>query len=202
MELSTNLHGSAADPDTGDPDATHDLDVREVPKPQRHPLIFARFDALAVGESFVLVNSHDPKHLRQEFDRDHPGTYDWQYLESGRTDAAGSARGAWLIRITRLIDGDLPRLVGDIHALTAAATPDSAGAVWKLDLARRQLDANLITPRPGGRIEPHTGPDLDVLVHVPQRLWTIEHGNGHHRVGRRCAGRATAALASRHHRRR
>ena len=28
-------------------------------------MIFARFDALAPGESFVLVNSHDPIHLRQ-----------------------------------------------------------------------------------------------------------------------------------------
>ena len=80
-----------------------------------------------------------------------------------------SGHGAWRIRITRLIDGDLPRLVGDIHALTNADTAgasDSAGAVWKLDVARRQLDANVIQLRPGGRIEAHTGPELDVLVHV------------------------------------
>jgi uncharacterized protein (DUF2249 family)/quercetin dioxygenase-like cupin family protein len=172
MELPPTSSGSAANADMVDVDATYDLDVREVPKPQRHPLIFARFDALAVGESFVLVNSHDPKHLRQEFDRDHPGTYDWQYLNSGRANAvgpAGSGRGVCRVRITRLIDGDLPRLVGDIHALTnadAAGASDSAGAVWKLDVARRQLDANVIQLRPGGRIEAHTGPELDVLVHV------------------------------------
>ena len=208
MELPAISNGSATDTDTGQPDATHDLDVREVPKPQRHPLIFARFDALAVGESFVLVNSHDPKHLRQEFDRDHPGTYDWQYLESGRADAvdaAGSGRGAWRIQITRLIDGDLPRLVGDIHVLTnadTAAASDSVGAVWKLDVATRQLDANVIQLRPGGRIEAHTGPELDVIAHVLGGSGQLRYGSGHHRVGRRCAGVAAAPLASRHHRRR
>ena len=94
MELPATSNGSAPNLAMVDSDATHDLDVREVPKPQRHPLIFARFEALAVGESFVLVNSHDPKHLRQEFDRNHPCTYDWQYLESGRADAARPTRGA------------------------------------------------------------------------------------------------------------
>ena len=35
-------------------DHTDELDVRQIPKSQRHPMIFARFDALAAGESFVL----------------------------------------------------------------------------------------------------------------------------------------------------
>jgi uncharacterized protein (DUF2249 family) len=48
---------------------TRELDVRQVPKPQRHPLIFDRFAALPPAGSFVLVDSHDPKHLRQKFDR-------------------------------------------------------------------------------------------------------------------------------------
>ena len=43
-----------------------ELDVRQVRKPDKHPAIFARFDALAVGESFVLVNNHYPWHLRDE----------------------------------------------------------------------------------------------------------------------------------------
>jgi uncharacterized protein (DUF2249 family) len=57
-----------------------ELDVREIPKPQRHPLIFEQFAKLAVGESFVLVNNHDPKHLREEFEVKHPGQYSWDYL--------------------------------------------------------------------------------------------------------------------------
>ena len=46
----------------------NELDVRELRKPDKHPTISATFGALAVGDSFVLVNNHDPKHLRGEFD--------------------------------------------------------------------------------------------------------------------------------------
>jgi uncharacterized protein (DUF2249 family) len=87
-----------------DPHATTDvdeLDVRHIPKSQRHPMIFARFDALAAGESFVLVNSHDPIHLREEFARDRPGAYDWRYLQGSASDRL------WRIRIVRLTDVDL-----------------------------------------------------------------------------------------------
>ncbi|MGI8881067.1 MAG: DUF2249 domain-containing protein [Jatrophihabitans sp.] len=136
-----------------------ELDVREVPKPQRHPLIFTRFSSLNVGESFVLVNSHDPKHLRQEFDRDHPGAYDWTYLPDG------DAR-LYRILITRRVATDLPRVVADTTTLHMAHEPDAGGAVWRLEPAARQLDANVIRLRPNGQIETHLGPDLDVLLHV------------------------------------
>ena len=77
---------------------TDELDVRRIPKSQRHPIIFARFDALAAGESFVLVNSHDPIHLREEFARDRPGAYDWRYLEGSQSDRL------WRIRIVRITE--------------------------------------------------------------------------------------------------
>ena len=141
-----------------------ELDVRSVPKPQRHPLIFARFDQLPVGGSFVLVNSHDPKHLREEFDRDHPGAYDWTYLSTGE-------ERLWRIRITRRTATDLPRTLGDITALLADTQTDAVGAVWTLQSAQRQLDANVIRLRPGQQIDAHQGPDLDVLLH-------ILHGSG------------------------
>jgi uncharacterized protein (DUF2249 family) len=88
-----------------DPHATADtdeLDVRQIPKSQRHPMIFARFDALAAGESFVLVNSHDPIHLREEFARDRPGAYDWRYLEGSQSDRL------WRIRIVRITEPGWP----------------------------------------------------------------------------------------------
>ena len=75
---------------------TDELDVRQIPKSQRHPMIFARFDALAAGESFVLVNNHDPIHLREEFARDRPGAYDWRYLEGSDM--------LWRIRIVRITE--------------------------------------------------------------------------------------------------
>jgi uncharacterized protein (DUF2249 family) len=86
-------------------DTRGELDVRRVPKSQRHPMIFARFDALAAGESFVLVNSHDPIHLREEFARDRPGAYDWRYLESNQADRL------WRIRIIRITEPYLSGLL-------------------------------------------------------------------------------------------
>ena len=52
-------------------------------KPDRHPRVFAECDALAVGQSFVLLSNHEPRHLREEFDADRPGEFDWEYLELG-----------------------------------------------------------------------------------------------------------------------
>lgn len=139
--------------------------MRAVAKPLRHPLIFARFDELAVGESFILVNSHDPKHLRQEFDRDHPDTYDWTYLETGD-------RQLFRILITRRTATDLPQALGNTRDLVAQGGPDPGdiaalgGAVWKLESNQRQLDSNVIRLAPHGRIEPHMGPEQDVLLHI------------------------------------
>lgn len=136
-----------------------ELDVRQVPKPQRHPLIFDRFTALPPAGSFVLVNSHDPKHLRQEFDRDHPGTYSWDYLDTGPA--------VWRIQITKRTAADLPRVLGNTHAMASdAQTGDTPGAVWKLEISQRHLDANVIYLPPHEQIETHAGPELDVLMHV------------------------------------
>ncbi|WIV53983.1 DUF2249 domain-containing protein [Amycolatopsis nalaikhensis] len=70
-----------------------ELDVREIPHGRRHPRIFGTYARLAEGESFVLVNNHDPKPLRREFDAAYPGQYAWDYLEQG------PAR--WRVRIGR-----------------------------------------------------------------------------------------------------
>jgi uncharacterized protein (DUF2249 family) len=43
--------------------ADNERDVRQLRKPDKHPTIFATYAAMSVGESFVLVNNHDPKHL-------------------------------------------------------------------------------------------------------------------------------------------
>lgn len=142
----------------GNDTVSDELDVRDVPKPQRHPLIFDRFAALAPSGSFVLVNSHDPKHLRQEFDRDLPGSYGWDYVESGPT---------WRIRISKLTDANLPRILCNTDAVAASSpAADAGGAVWKLEAAQRHLDANLIRLQPDAQIARHAGPDLDVLMHV------------------------------------
>ncbi len=136
--------------------STGELDVRPLRKPDKHPAIFQAYDALAAGESFVLVINHDPRHLRDEFDTEHPGSHRWDYLDRGPA--------IWRIRISKLTAAALPRILCDTTTAAAENDPDAAGAVWTLSTRRRDLDANIIRLRPGTGIEPHTGPDLDVLV--------------------------------------
>lgn len=46
-------------------------------------LIFDSYSALAGGQSFVLVNDHDPKPLWYQFEAEYTGAYRWDYLEQG-----------------------------------------------------------------------------------------------------------------------
>ncbi len=59
------------------------LDVRVIPPAQKHPTIFQTFDALESGQSFVLVNDHDPRPLRYQFEFERPNVYSWTPLEEG-----------------------------------------------------------------------------------------------------------------------
>lgn len=59
------------------------IDVREIVPRERHPLIFATFDALAPGEGFELVNDHDPKPLFYQFSAERPDAFTWDYREQG-----------------------------------------------------------------------------------------------------------------------
>jgi uncharacterized protein (DUF2249 family) len=136
-----------------------ELDVRPLRKPEKHPAIFAAYDALSVGESFVLVNNHDPRHLRDEFDIDQPGGYGWEYLDKGPK--------VWRIRISKLASTALPRVLHNTTDTSSAdGAQDATGAVWKLQMRQRDLDSNIIQLPPAGTIDAHSGPDLDVLVHV------------------------------------
>ena len=70
------------------------IDVRRIARGGRHPRIFARYARLAPGEAFILVNNHDPKPLRREFEAIHHGAFSWDYLQTGP--------GEWRVRIGRL----------------------------------------------------------------------------------------------------
>lgn len=142
-----------------EPKTDDELDVRELRKPDKHPAIFAAFDRLAVDDAFVLINDHDPKHLRDEFETEFPGSYGWEYLRTERRD--------WRIKITKRTSTPLPRVLvntSDLGGDTDGA--DASGAVWKLQPRDRDLDSNIIALPPGQRIDAHAGPDLDVLIHV------------------------------------
>src|SRR5699024_10170247 len=57
-----------------------------------------------------------------------------------------------------------PRVVLDVADLTGDV--ETSGSVWQLPPQQRDLDANVIALTPRGEIREHTGPDLDVLIHV------------------------------------
>ena len=73
---------------------TRTLDVRVIPPREKHPTIFHTFGALEPGESFVLVNDHDPKPLRYQFEFEHAGTFGREYLEQGPA--------IWRVEISRI----------------------------------------------------------------------------------------------------
>jgi uncharacterized protein (DUF2249 family) len=76
------------------PDAAAVVDVRQIARGGRHPRVFARYARLAPGEAFILVNSHDPKPLRREFESVYPGAFSWDYLQAGPEE--------WRVRIGRV----------------------------------------------------------------------------------------------------
>ncbi|MBS2963364.1 hypothetical protein KGA66_09930 [Actinocrinis puniceicyclus] len=57
-----------------------------------------------------------------------------------------------------------PRLLADLDWCLAQAADDQRGALWRLAEPGRQLDANLVRLPPGATVEPHTEPDVDVLL--------------------------------------
>ncbi len=69
------------------------IDVREIPRSQRHSTILSLFDRLAPGEAFDLVNDHDPVGLLYQFTMLMPGAFSWEYLVQGPEE--------WRVRIGR-----------------------------------------------------------------------------------------------------
>jgi uncharacterized protein (DUF2249 family) len=69
------------------------IDVRNTPARDRHSLIFQTYHELQPGQSFVLVNDHDPKPLYYQFEFEHRGKFTWDYLEQGPE--------VWQVRIGR-----------------------------------------------------------------------------------------------------
>ncbi|MDP4219692.1 MAG: DUF2249 domain-containing protein [Bacteroidota bacterium] len=60
-----------------------ELDIRPIPPPEKHPTIFRVFDGLEIGESFLLINDHNPKPLYYQFGFERMGKFEWEDIESG-----------------------------------------------------------------------------------------------------------------------
>ena len=74
---------------------TSTIDVRAIIPRDRHALIFSRFDALAPGQALQLVNDHDPRPLRYQFDSRSPGQFEWTYRQAGPA--------LWRVQITKTV---------------------------------------------------------------------------------------------------
>lgn len=144
------------------------IDVRTVPKPERHPRIIEAYQSLEVGDGLILVNDHVPEGLRVEMVREFADAVGWEPLES----TADEVR----VRISKQASTSAPRVVLDVADLTGDV--ETSGSVWQLPPQQRDLDANVIALTPGGEIREHTGPDLDVLIHVLAGAGTLETETG------------------------
>jgi uncharacterized protein (DUF2249 family) len=79
---------------------TTTIDVRTIPPRERHATIFATYDALQPGQALQLVNDHDPRPLRYQFDDRAYAQFDWTYLEAGPE--------LWRVQISKLRAGKGP----------------------------------------------------------------------------------------------
>lgn len=70
-----------------------ELDVTRLIPREKHPTIFRTFDSLKTGESFVLINDHDPMPLRHQFSFERANQFNWEYLEQGPE--------MWRVRLTK-----------------------------------------------------------------------------------------------------
>jgi len=82
--------------ETGDTGAEATFDVREIPKPDRHPTVHHRYGGLQAGDALDVVAPHEPKPLRREFAERYGDAFDWEVRER----EAGRVR----VRITKQPD--------------------------------------------------------------------------------------------------
>ncbi|MEX1030391.1 MAG: DUF2249 domain-containing protein [Paenibacillaceae bacterium] len=59
------------------------VNATEYPPQLKHKVIFETFDSLKPQEAMLLINDHDPRPLRYQFEATHTGAYTWEYLEEG-----------------------------------------------------------------------------------------------------------------------
>jgi uncharacterized protein (DUF2249 family)/quercetin dioxygenase-like cupin family protein len=158
------------------------IDVRPIVKPQRHPLIFDALEKLAVGESIVVKNDHDPIPLRGQIEAIFGEQFGWRYLEKGPE--------IFRLQLTRHMNAPadwkrpeakksaLPMALSsqENSASTRAATPvpvqadllehiatvSHAGPQWAHE--SEDLDVTLLSWQGGKRLEAHINNEVDVVL--------------------------------------
>lgn len=69
------------------------LFVPELAPAMKHPTVLKKFDALEIGESFLLINDHDPIPLFYEMKAEKGEVFDWHKVEDGPE--------VWKVEITK-----------------------------------------------------------------------------------------------------
>lgn len=71
-----------------------ELDLRPIMPFERHDLIFQKWAALKPGETLKIINDHDPKPLRYQFEAEYQNQFQWEYEQKGPRD--------WIVRIKKV----------------------------------------------------------------------------------------------------
>lgn len=79
---------------TANPNEALSIDVRVVPRPERHPRIFGMLDSLQPGGTMQITVDHDPLPLYYHIEANFSGRYGWRYIERGPE--------VWKVEIERL----------------------------------------------------------------------------------------------------
>lgn len=73
------------------------VDLRTTPPHERHSLVFSTFQALPAGAAMELINDHNPRPLRGQFESGLYGAFSWTTLENGPEQ--------WRVQIAKPADG-------------------------------------------------------------------------------------------------
>lgn len=151
------------------------IDVRTVPPRDRHPQIFAAFDALTPGDGFELVNDHDPKPLFHQLRAERGTALDWHYLEQGPD--------VWRVRIGRH-EGDAAAPVFAFHAdlATLVGEVPEATIVSRLLHHDEHVKVTLFGFAPGQELTEHTS-SKPAIMQVIAGQGSFGFGDAVHEVG-------------------
>jgi uncharacterized protein (DUF2249 family) len=70
------------------------LDLRLMRPAERHEKILQKWDNLKPGQTLKIINDHDPKPLRYQFEAEYTGMFEWEYEQQGPVD--------WIVNIKRI----------------------------------------------------------------------------------------------------
>lgn len=155
------------------------IDVRPIPKPQRHPLIFDALEQLASGESLVVHNDHNPIPLRGQVEAIFGPQFSWSYLEEGpeefrlqftREAAAppGWSRTEYQLQIAvpqkmaaTSTTAPKPETMR-VNLAKQCGTSSHSGPQWAHE--SEDLDMTLLSWGNGKRIEAHVNNEVDAVL--------------------------------------